>query len=175
MVDDGFVGFEDAVREPVVAHELPDVFLRVQLGAFGRERNDRDIGRDGEPAGEMPTGLIDEQRGMDAGRDLRGDFGEVQVHRLGVATRHDERRALPLLWADSAENVGRGSALVSGSARARATPGPAPGDLILLSDARLIGEPDLYGAGIDALFAPDLLQARGETFLKSSIAPAACA
>jgi hypothetical protein len=28
------VGFEDAVREPVVARELPDVFNRVELGAL---------------------------------------------------------------------------------------------------------------------------------------------
>ena len=26
----------------------------------------------------MPTGLIDEQRGVGAGRDLRGDFGEMR-------------------------------------------------------------------------------------------------
>jgi hypothetical protein len=32
MVDDVVVGFEDAVREPVVTHELPDVFDRVQFG-----------------------------------------------------------------------------------------------------------------------------------------------
>ena len=32
MVDEIVVGFEDAVREPIVAHELPDVFHRVELG-----------------------------------------------------------------------------------------------------------------------------------------------
>ena len=35
MVDEIVVGFEDAVGEPVVAHELPDVFDRVELGDFG--------------------------------------------------------------------------------------------------------------------------------------------
>ena len=29
------VGFEDVVREPVVAQELPDVFDRIELGHFG--------------------------------------------------------------------------------------------------------------------------------------------
>src|SRR5713226_9242214 len=43
-------GFENPVREPVVAHELPDIFLRVQFRAvqfraFGRQRDQRDIGR----------------------------------------------------------------------------------------------------------------------------------
>jgi hypothetical protein len=30
MIDDVFVRFKDAVREPVGAHELPDVFLRIE-------------------------------------------------------------------------------------------------------------------------------------------------
>ena len=34
--DDLFIGFEDAVRQPVVAHELPDVLHGVQLGCSGR-------------------------------------------------------------------------------------------------------------------------------------------
>ena len=32
MVENVFVGVEDAVGEPVAAHELPDVFHRVELG-----------------------------------------------------------------------------------------------------------------------------------------------
>ncbi len=32
VVENILVGFEDPVREPVVAHELPDVLDRVQLG-----------------------------------------------------------------------------------------------------------------------------------------------
>jgi hypothetical protein len=35
MVDDVVVGLEDAVGEPIVAHELPDVFLRIEFKAFG--------------------------------------------------------------------------------------------------------------------------------------------
>jgi hypothetical protein len=52
--------------------------------------------------------------------------------------------------------------LIFRGARARASLGPAARDLVLLADARLVGEPDLYGAVIDAGFAPDLLQARRE-------------
>jgi len=65
--------------------------------------------------------------------------------------------------------------LVRRRARTRAALGPTAGDLVLLADAGLVGEPDLYGGGLDALLAPDLVQARGEAFLKSSIAPSACA
>ena len=38
MVDDVVIGFEDAVGEPVVAHELPDVFGGIEFRAFGRQR-----------------------------------------------------------------------------------------------------------------------------------------
>ena len=121
----------------------------------------------------MPAGLIDEQRSGSARCDLGGDFGQVQVHRLGVASRHDERSAFALLGADGAEDISGGGSLVIGSAGARASFGPAPRDLVLLADPRLVGEPDLYGVRSDALFAPDLFQARGKTFIKSSIAPSA--
>ena len=103
----------------------------------------------------MPSSLIDEDRGVRARRDLRGDLGEMQVHRLGVASRHDERRALSLFRADRAENVGRSGPLIDWSARARAALGPTAGDLVLLADPRLVGEPKLYRVGIGALFAPD--------------------
>ncbi len=50
MIEDIVVGFEHAVRQPVVAHELPDVLDRVELGAFGRERQQGDVaGNDQRP------------------------------------------------------------------------------------------------------------------------------
>ena len=148
-------------------------FLRVQLRALCRQGDERDVGREDQPAREMPAGLIGQHNGVRARRDLGGDFGQVQVHRLGVATRHDERRALAVQGADRAEDIGRLGSLICWRARARSTLGPTAGDLVLLADARLVGEPDFYGARIDGLLPPDLLKARGETFLKFSIAPAA--
>jgi hypothetical protein len=121
----------------------------------------------------MPAGLIDEHRGVSAGRDLGGDLGQVQVHRFGVASGHDEGCALAVPGADRAEDISGGGSLIFGSARSAAALGPTAGGLVLLADARLVGEPNLYRVGIDALCAADLFQARGETFLKSSIAPAA--
>ena len=175
MVDDVVEGLEDPVREPVFAHELPDVFLRVQLRAFGRQRDQRDVGRDDQATRKMPSGLIDQDSGVRARRDLRGDLGQVKVHRFGVASRHDERRALAVLGTDRAEDIGRGGSLVFRRARARAALGPAARDLVLLADACLVRKPDLYGVGLDAFFASDLRQALGQAFLKSSMAPAACA
>ena len=70
VVDEVVVGFEDAVREPVVAHELPDVFDRVELGAFRRQRQYGDVGRHDELARQVPAGLIDQEHGVRARRDL---------------------------------------------------------------------------------------------------------
>jgi len=60
VIDDVVEGFEDPVREPIFAHELPDVFLRVQFGTLGGQRDQGDVGRDLQPTREMPSGLIDE-------------------------------------------------------------------------------------------------------------------
>src|SRR5713226_2203327 len=49
------------------------------------------------------------------------------------------------------------------------------GDFVLLADAGLVGEPDFYRVAVKRLLARNCLQARGEVFLKSSIAPSACA
>src|SRR2546428_12453106 len=55
MVEDVVVGFEDAVREPIVAHELPDVLDRIELGRFRRQRQERDVVWDGKPLRDMPS------------------------------------------------------------------------------------------------------------------------
>ena len=175
MVDDVVEGFEDSVREPVFAHELPYVFLRVELRAFCRQGDQRDVRRDDQSAREMPARLIDEKRGVCARRDLSGDFGEMEVHRLCIASWQDERCALAVLGTDRAEDIGRGGSLVFRGDRACAALGPAARDLVLLADARLVCKPDFYGGGLDAFFMPDLRQALREAFLKSSIAPAAWA
>ena len=64
-----FVGFEDPVRQPVVAHELPDILHRVQLGRSWRQRQDGDVVGDRQLGRQVPTGLIDDQHRMGAGID----------------------------------------------------------------------------------------------------------
>ena len=123
----------------------------------------------------MPTRLIEEQDSVRPGRDLFCDFGQVQVHRRSVAAWQNERRAFALLRADRAEDIGRRRALVLRRERARAALGPSARDLVLLADARLVAEPDLYVAGVELLLLGDRLQPRGKFFLNSSIAPSACA
>ena len=123
----------------------------------------------------MPSGLIDEEDGVDSWCDRLGDFREVQVHRFDIAGGQDQSRALALFRADGTKDIGRCGSLISRSARASPAFGPPAGDLVLLADTSLVLEPDFYLVAADRLFARDCLQARGEVFLKSSIAPAACA
>jgi hypothetical protein len=99
----------------------------------------------------------------------------MQVHRIGVAFGQDERRARAVLGRDRAENVGRGGALVLGRGGPRAALRPAPGELVVLADARFVGEPDFYVTRIDASLLCDFLKTRVEVFLNSSIAPSRCA
>ena len=44
VIDYIVIGFEDAVREPVVAHILPDIFERIEFRAFRRQRDNGDVG-----------------------------------------------------------------------------------------------------------------------------------
>ena len=175
VVDEIVVRFEDAVRQPVVTQELPDVFDRIELGTFRRQRHNGDVGWHDESRGQVPAGLIDQEYGVCAGRDGGGDLHQVQVHRLGVAGRQDQGCTLTLFRADGAEDVGGSGALVAGRTWARAALRPAAGDLVLLTDAGLVGEPDFYLVAVKRLLARNGLQARGKAFLKSSIAPVACA
>jgi hypothetical protein len=175
VVDEIVVRFEDAVGEPVLADELPDIFHRVEFGAFRRQRDEGDVRWHDESRRHVPSGLIDQEHGVSTRRDGLGDLDEMQVHRLGIAGRQDQGGALALLWADRAEDVGRGGALIARSAWAGAALGPPAGDLVLLADASLVREPDFYLVAFDRFFPSDFIQARGEVFLKSSIAPAACA
>jgi len=109
------------------------------------------------------------------GRDSRGDFHEVKVHRRGIARRQDQGRALTLLGANSPEDVGGSGALVTGRAGAGAALRPPPRDLVLLANTGFVRKPDFYLVAVDRLVARNCLQAGGELFLKSSIAPSTCA
>jgi len=175
MIDKVVITSEHAVREPVVAHELPDVFLRVEFGTLGGQRQDGDVVRHDEMAGEMPGGLIDKHGCVPPGRDLCRDFCQVEGHCLGVAGGQDEAAAFALTRANGAENIGGRRALVLRSRWPGASLRPAACDLVLLPDAGFIAEPDLYVTDTDTVFACDLLQFGGEVFLKASMVPSACA
>ena len=112
---------------------------------------------------------------MAAVGDGFGYLGQVQGHGCGIAPRKDQSGPLSLIRADRAEDVGRGGALVVRCCGTGAALGPTPGDLVLLSDPGFVGEPNFYIGSGNAFVMRDLVQSGWETFLKSSMAPAAWA
>jgi len=77
VVENVVVGLEDPIGQPVIAHELPDILDRVELGTFRRKGQDGDVGRDGQVVGEMPPRLIHQEHSMGARRYGGGDFFEM--------------------------------------------------------------------------------------------------
>ena len=103
MVDDVVVGLEDAVRQPVVAHELPNILDWIQLRAPRRQRHEGDVGRHDQLRRSVPPGLIEQEDGMCARGDVEGDLLEVHAHRLAVAAGHDDTGRLAFSGTDRTE------------------------------------------------------------------------
>ena len=101
--DDIVVGFEDPVRQPVVAHELPHIFDRVELRAPRWQRHQRDVGWHDQLRRSVPSGLIEQEDGVCARGDVEGDFLEMHVHGLTVAPGHDDTGGLAFSGADRTE------------------------------------------------------------------------
>ena len=70
VIEEVVVGGEDAVGQPVVAHELPEVLDRVQFQALGWQRHEGDVGRHVEPVRHVPAGLVENNDSMGARRHL---------------------------------------------------------------------------------------------------------
>ena len=175
VIEDVRIGFEHAIRQPVVTHELPNILNGVEFWAFRRQRNQRYVLRNDKALRHMPPRLIEDEHRVRARTDLLRDFSEMQAHRSAVASWHDEPRTLAITRTDRAEDVGGGGALIVWGRRPCPTPGPAPRNLVLLTDTCFVRKPHLYGGCIDSFLLRDLLQAAGKAFLKSSTAPSACA
>src|SRR4051812_36357929 len=161
VVDEIIVRFEDAVRQPVVTQELPDVFDRIELGAFRRQRHNGDVWWHDESRRQVPAGLIEQKYGVCAGCDGGGDLLQVQVHRLGVAGRQDQGCTLTLFRADGTEDVGGSGALVAGRTWARAALRPAAGDLFLFGHKSLLFETKFYLVRVPRLLTRRCVPDRG--------------
>ena len=94
MVDEIIVGFEDTVREPVVAHKLPDLLDRVELEAFRWQGDNGDVGWHDEARRHVTSSLIDQEDGVGTGRDSLGNLREVQV--IASVLQANWIRAAPL-------------------------------------------------------------------------------
>ena len=103
-----------------------------------------DVVRQAQPAaGLMPASAIQQHDGMGTRRDVSADFGEVEVHRLGIGLGQDEAGADTTRGTGCAEDVGPIVALVAWRWRASALFSPDVGQAALLTDARFILPPEL--------------------------------
>src|SRR5829696_5705912 len=168
VIQDVLVTAEHPVGDPVLAQELPDVLHRIELWRPWREWHKGDVVRHLELGRDMPAGAIQENSGVRARCNGLRDLLQVQVHALGRAARQDKPRSFAGSRTDRAEDIGRGCSLILRRCGARAAFGPAPRDLVLLSNPRLIREPDLDRLAADRL--SDLRQAVEELFLKAAAA-----
>ena len=114
VVKDIVVRGEDPVRQPVVAQELPDVFHGIQLGCLSWERHEGDVVGDNQPLRLVPSGLVEQDDRVSAGRDGLRDLGQVQGHGVCRAARQDQPSALALGRANGAKDVGGRRPLVLG-------------------------------------------------------------
>src|SRR3954469_19728558 len=106
---------------------------------------------------------------MGSGSHGLRDLGQVQAHRLRVASRQDQGRALALLWADRPEDVDRARPLIMRGAGPGSPSRPAAVNLVLLAHTGLVLPPQLYGGAVREV-CPDRFHRGGETFLKASSA-----
>ena len=143
MIGELIIGFEDAVGEPVVPHELPDIFDWIELWTFGRQRYDADILGYDERVGHEPPGLIHEHDGKGTGATVR-DFYKMQVHRVSIAGRQDKRCALAQGRADRSKDVGRCGSLIMWCRWTCPALCPPTRDLVFLTYAGLVLEPDFH-------------------------------
>ena len=104
--DDLLVGLEDQVGQPVVAHELPDVFGRIELRRAWWQGQEGNVGGDLQLVRGVPTRLIEEQEGMRARAYPGGDLLQMQLHGLGVAVGEHEGGADAAFGTDGAEDIG---------------------------------------------------------------------
>jgi hypothetical protein len=166
MIDDVVVGFEDAVRPPIVTHEVPDVLDRVELGAPWRQRQEGDVGRDDQLGRTVPSDLIKDDDGMGA------TWNAISSRCTLIASLLQRgmtmQAALPSAGADCAEDPGRGSPLIARNRGTRAAYCPAPDKLGLLPDPGFILPPQLYECSVGKAFA-DLRQTGGEAILKMAM------
>src|SRR5271170_2661568 len=115
----------------------------------------------------MPSGPVHKQNGVSAGRDGDGDLLEVERHGLGVAGWEDETGRLAERGTDGAEDIGRGGSLILQGKRSRAAFRPASRDLILLTNAGFVLEPEFEWL---AAGCGDLRQDLRDFFLKATTA-----
>ncbi len=121
---------------------LPDIFLRVELGAIGGQAEKADVVRGFEGFGGVPTRSVNDHNGMRPLGNLTTDLDKVGVHGRGVGMRHDQCRTHTAGRTNRAKDVGAFISLVAHGAWSCACLAPDIGERSLLAYASFILNPD---------------------------------
>jgi len=95
-----------------------------ELRTCRRQRHHGEVFRHLESGRGVPAGLVDNEHGMGAGRDVIAYLFEVFAHRRRIGIRHDDGGAGVAARADGAEQIGVLVTLILWLARTRALLGP---------------------------------------------------
>lgn len=150
VVKDVIVGFEDPVREPFVAHELPNVFDRVDLGASRGKRHQGNSKRHDEFGRAMLTGLIEDDHAWAPS----GTWMAISSGCILIASPLQRRITIrqPFLGRlYHAKAAGRGAPLIAWYRRAYAALVTAPRELGLRANPTLVLPRQYYGRSLGRL------------------------
>src|SRR5262245_15321765 len=166
-IENGLVARKHAIGEEVLAQILPDVFLCVELRALGRQKPHREDGGFLELFGWVPAGLVEQDDSRRTRYDVARNRVQMLPHGPTIGVRKGQRGTDVASRADGTEDIGILVALISGLAWAAATLGPLIDEAVLLSNARLVLEPDLNRRSRpDALLPQRRLSCLCEFFVK---------
>ena len=128
VVDNVVEGFENPIGEPILTHELPDIFLAVQAQGRAAATARARYWLESEFLRTVPAGLVEDHDGVGARRDpwWRSRRDEAAWLRCCRPVVRERRRCRART--DRPEQIGRLGALVVNGARPRALAGPAGGE-----------------------------------------------
>ena len=134
---------EHPVAQVVALEISPEAFDRVELGAVGRQVQEREVRRHLQRLGDVPAGVVEHQHDVGVGTGGPADEGQVLVHQAGVDGRGEERGGGAGDRVDGGEEVEPVVLGLLERGRPRALVGPDVRQRPLLADTGLVLEPDL--------------------------------
>jgi hypothetical protein len=131
------------MREEALTHIEPDPLDRVELGRVGRQRQQRDIVRHGEPVRDVPAGLIQDEHGVGIGLELPGEVLQEHSHAGRGCLRQGQGKGLIGAGPAGGKEVEALETLVGQPGWTHAALVPAVAGPAFLADAGLILAPEL--------------------------------
>ena len=89
-LNDIVIGLEDAIGQPVLTQELPNVLDGIEFRCSGWKPDQCDIARNVELSGRVPGSPVHDHGSMSLRRDHGADFIEVVLHGACVGIGHDQ-------------------------------------------------------------------------------------